>query len=390
MIRSICSIVLLLITAFSAISQNSHQRSGKISKEVIERIKAFNKLYGYVKYFHPSDEAAALDWDAFAIYGVQEILNNPDKKLDDLLNQLFLPVAPSIVINGEIDWGSQFYPLSNFEYDTIQWQHLGNGDFNTINIYQSLRTNRNRVFRPSFYDKEEIILKLNTPELKKGNYQIKLRLKNKLLDNFYRIRISTCWTDSSGALVCSDGGVSYTKRWLNYAFKVDVTDSTKSMYIKVTTRGTGETLIDKIKLLNDKRKEIWSDDFTLTDLESFLNDFDSRNNQFFQCKIVDDTINRNHFLNIYPVVRKLKDSLLFKPKLAFGNSIKKNLNETLSIELPTVLLGDSMNTYPIADNNLLVKLKDSLTKINESAIFDKVNVETRLADLIVIWNTIQH
>ena len=35
----------------------------------LENITAFNRLYGYVKYFHPSDEAAAIDWDKFAIYG---------------------------------------------------------------------------------------------------------------------------------------------------------------------------------------------------------------------------------------------------------------------------------------------------------------------------------
>jgi hypothetical protein len=35
-----------------------------------DNIRAFSKLYGYVRWFHPSDEAQQIDWDKFAIYGV--------------------------------------------------------------------------------------------------------------------------------------------------------------------------------------------------------------------------------------------------------------------------------------------------------------------------------
>src|SRR5690554_5495314 len=33
----------------------------------LEELHAFAKLYGYVRYFHPSDEAAAADWEAIAV-----------------------------------------------------------------------------------------------------------------------------------------------------------------------------------------------------------------------------------------------------------------------------------------------------------------------------------
>jgi len=38
-------------------------------EQVIRNLRAFSKLYGYVRFFHPSDEAAAIDWERFAIYG---------------------------------------------------------------------------------------------------------------------------------------------------------------------------------------------------------------------------------------------------------------------------------------------------------------------------------
>jgi hypothetical protein len=36
-----------------------------------ENLEAFARLLGYVRHFHPSDEAAATDWDTFAISGVR-------------------------------------------------------------------------------------------------------------------------------------------------------------------------------------------------------------------------------------------------------------------------------------------------------------------------------
>ena len=65
----------------------------------LENIKAFNRLYGYVKYFHPSDEAANLDWDAFAVYGCKAIENckNP-AELEKTLMDLFHPIAPTLQI----------------------------------------------------------------------------------------------------------------------------------------------------------------------------------------------------------------------------------------------------------------------------------------------------
>ena len=49
------TIAILLLHARSAVSQTAGP--------VIENVRAFAKLYGYVRWFHPSDEASAIDWD---------------------------------------------------------------------------------------------------------------------------------------------------------------------------------------------------------------------------------------------------------------------------------------------------------------------------------------
>jgi len=63
----------------------------------LDNAVAFTRLLGYVRYFHPSDEAAAADWDLFAIEGISDVeaAATPDA-LARLLQERFRPVAPTV------------------------------------------------------------------------------------------------------------------------------------------------------------------------------------------------------------------------------------------------------------------------------------------------------
>jgi len=68
-----------------------------LSKRGLENLTAFSRLLGYVRHFHPSDDAAAADWNLFTVEGVRAIEGASDP--DDLarkLQALFLPVAPTL------------------------------------------------------------------------------------------------------------------------------------------------------------------------------------------------------------------------------------------------------------------------------------------------------
>ena len=68
--RALPALALLGLITYGGLGSRalSPQESG------VEDLRAFAKLYGYVRYFHPSDEAASLDWDRFAVYGAGEVL----------------------------------------------------------------------------------------------------------------------------------------------------------------------------------------------------------------------------------------------------------------------------------------------------------------------------
>src|SRR5262245_66588642 len=65
----------------------------------IENVAAFARLFGVVRYFYPSDAAASLDWNRFAIYGVRRLRAAEDSAvLKATLEELFTPLGPNIEI----------------------------------------------------------------------------------------------------------------------------------------------------------------------------------------------------------------------------------------------------------------------------------------------------
>ena len=66
----------------------------------LENLVAFTRLLGYVRYFHPSDQAAATDWTAFAVAGVRAVEGAPDPaRLAAVLDSIFRPVAPTLSVH---------------------------------------------------------------------------------------------------------------------------------------------------------------------------------------------------------------------------------------------------------------------------------------------------
>lgn len=120
----------------------------------LEALRAFARLYGYVRYFHPSDEAADLNWEAFAVHGVEEILATTDPvDLRSCLERLFGPVAPTLTFYSETEDGHGANGHSANGHSAnghspagppagaslVAWQHRGVG-IGPRSIYKSLRT----------------------------------------------------------------------------------------------------------------------------------------------------------------------------------------------------------------------------------------------------------
>jgi C-terminal processing protease CtpA/Prc len=120
--------------------ESSHPLEGR----ALENLVAFTRLLGYVRYFHPSDEAAATNWDEFAIAAVREVERAADAvELAEILEQLFHPIAPAVrVLPTSMlpDTPSELAPpKGQIKPRVVTWEHHGAGTGAAHSIYRSAR-----------------------------------------------------------------------------------------------------------------------------------------------------------------------------------------------------------------------------------------------------------
>lgn len=100
---------LLLLTAASCAAARSGDPSADSTPSVpassiapldergLANAIAFTRLYGYVRFFHPAERAAAIDWDSFAVDGFRRVEAAPDADaLARVLREVFTPIAPDV------------------------------------------------------------------------------------------------------------------------------------------------------------------------------------------------------------------------------------------------------------------------------------------------------
>jgi hypothetical protein len=128
---------------------SANDRPRPLSKRGLDNLHALAQLFGYVRYFHPSDAAAAADWEQIAIHSVQTVENaaNP-VELASSMTDAFRSVSVGVAVFAT---GTEAPPvrLKPAPY-LIEWRHHGIG-LSENNIYYS-----ERVTQPAGGSADEI------------------------------------------------------------------------------------------------------------------------------------------------------------------------------------------------------------------------------------------
>jgi Peptidase family S41 len=116
----------------------------------VANLHAFARIYGVLRWFHPSDAAAAIDWDRFTIDGVRRVIDAPDgRALRAALAALIAPIAPTVQLaaSGEQFPAAQVVqpPASADGLEVVAWEHKGFGDSTLKSVFASKRRHRDRT-----------------------------------------------------------------------------------------------------------------------------------------------------------------------------------------------------------------------------------------------------
>jgi len=341
----------------------------------IENVKAFSEVYGYVRYFYPSDEAATIDWDDFARYGVSSVINiQSDDSLKVKLNELFLPIAPLIKIDYEIDTTQAYYKPKWPRRKKIAWQYIGyENDYK--DSYYKCRTNRPHKKLSKNSKTASMTLNVNNFENDSIRVSAKLKLKKGSKGSGHLRLIQRM----------SDGGVYYNEMSLNPLIiqdsavlcKIICAAYNKAKKIefgfKLKGAGTMEVSNYKVEYL---RNNIWAS-IDISNKEFIVNN--------------EDTIIFNS--NI-PIVIQQNDTMILERRIAkykqtpeYSDFTYSKISNSLFVYMPNALYGNKKHTFPISNPTKLNELKNKLSNIKA---FDIENLNDRQANVIIMWNVFQH
>ncbi|RDC54090.1 hypothetical protein DU508_23335 [Pedobacter chinensis] len=345
------------------------------SRQQIRNLTAFSKLYGYVQYFHPSDEASKIEWQSFAIYGSQKMLQvKDDQELISTLKKLFLPIAPTIKIFSKENLVfdiNDITPQSLEGYLPIYWQHIGLKLPYYDNIYNSIRINR---FNPISEDRIKqsafaVTSTIDVTRFKGKKFILSINvgsdIKNLVLKPYL------------GKLnLVKDSVVSNNEK--NYVFEGEFDAKLELFTVAIESHiNTGGSLnVSKIALkVIVEGKEL---NIPVVEKVVALNQLDPKIDK-----------------RIILFFKEQGDEKLFDKELKIGEFIAQSLVHGIKCIIPLALYGNKNNTYPAVNidhvNEIINRSYDSWPKDDKGKFrINGSDLLIRLADLIILNNALIH
>jgi len=382
------ALMVLLVVSGCSRQTSADQRVGNI--------ETFARLYGYVKYFYPGDEAAAMNWDRIAIYGVKKVENVKNTaELKKALEELFLPITPGLIIH-ESDVklklsNSRLTPPDTTGMKVVTWQHLGVGIGNKQSIYKSIRLNRKdgdagtNLFGTmttrldaAAYRGKEIKFKAAV-KVAEGQGQLWLRVDRK--------------SNERGFFDNMDNRPIQPGEWKGYEITGKVDTDAYRIFFGCFLKGKGKLWVDDLQFYV-KENGRWepvpleNPDFE-GDKEGGPPAKWATGSPFYSFGVTSETANTGKKSVSIAYTPREDPGELFEQKAAFGEYISKELGNGLSCHMPIALYGTEDQTYPPAQGNAIEALVTAIKKDFPETLSGN-DLYVRLGDIVITWNVMQH
>ncbi|TKC09065.1 S41 family peptidase [Pedobacter frigoris] len=368
----------------------------QVSKDKqIANLESFAKLYGYVRYFHPSEEAAAVNWDNFLYYGNKEVENATNTQvLNQKLNALFNPIAPSVYIVStaaakDFDVKS-ITPPNKQDLKEITWQHYGMG--NQDGLYKSIRTNRPIKIRDPKRARFAVATSFVDATAYRGKkFRLRGWMKTEVTSGQGQMwmRID-CEGDKRGFFDNMDSRPVKLKDWKAYEISGTVDQEAKEMVFGAFLVGDGKLWIDNFSLEVETGGK-W------TAIPVGNHSFEAENTAgwntgsagYSYMQVKDTKVEGQKALLIADISESKMLTTIFDDKPAFGEYFIKNIGNGLSCVVPLVLMGTDSTTYPVANAAQLQQLKDKIDQTVKPPMTAN-DLYVRFSAVAVAWNAFQH
>jgi C-terminal processing protease CtpA/Prc len=369
----------------------------------IKNIEAFTRLYGYVKYFYPGDEAANTDWDRFTVYGVKQIEKARDREeLKKTLEELFLPIAPALVIH-ESQQKANFStagitPPDIKNMKVVAWQHLGLGFGDPQDIYRSIRTNKPDIL---FFKNSYGAIANSVDALPYRGKTIKLKAGVKVSKGIGQLwlRVDRAGKQA-GFFDDMDETPIRSNQWNYYEISGPVEKDAEKIFFGCLLRGAGQLWVDDFQIYTRTEKDEIQNQWAPITIKNpgFEEDREgsapggwiAQSDRYGFAVTADTAIAGSRSVTI-----KSSAPPIFQPLFAeiprVGETIAKELGSGLSCIMPIALYGTEAQTFPPSPAAGLKRLETAVKQELPEEKDPKRNLRyERLAGIVITWNVFQH
>lgn len=360
----------------------------RLTKQQEKNLVAFAHLYGYVQYFHPSDEAQRVHWRMFSLKGSRQMLAaKNDKELIQRLNNLFQPLGPTIRVfptsqHQQFDPTTLQPPATAPATKVVSWQHQG---LNTGSLDYGKGFRKVRLNRPARETNTVTTAKdVDISRFAGQPYEIAITLSAKegSRDFAFELACAQLLGDKYNLNAAQHlGRQSLTRQPQTYTFTGTFAASARTLdatFVFPAAMGNGAIKFNTINI------EI----FVVVAGQRVRLPTATAKPDWATKQEIELTLSSNDLLA----------EPLFAEQLHLGDHVSRELAPGISCLVPLALAGDATHTYPVGDSlrlrQLHVQLADYLKYPAEWSQYERPDQltlpEVRVSNIVNAWNCLRH
>jgi hypothetical protein len=390
---------ILVVILFPILVLGTSCRGGREAETArpVQNLRTLAKLYGYLRYFHPSDEAAHVDWDALAIHAAGKVKDAPNAKaLKAALEEVFRPVAPSMTLYFKGEQAPAPSPSAvslEAASKLVSWQHVGVGTEAANSIYLSVRLNRPyELGGQATLGGHGLDVAKHAGKTVKMTAWVKVRAHD--MNSRAQLWLRVDGPAGPGFFDNMSGRPITTPDWAEYTISGPIGDNAQRIAFGALAYGKGEFLLDDFR-------------FSVADASGREEPLPLPNGGFeegasgaappswgiqspsMQFRVQEDDVHEGkRALSFSTKIQPFAEPLFEKQAPADGY-IDKEIGRGLFARIPLTLESDEQGTIPRAGAGDLERLCAALGAFVRAPLSGG-DENVRLGDVIIAWNVFQH
>jgi hypothetical protein len=397
------NVILSILILSSFLLQTECYGSSDTSERTqqIQNLRAFAKLYGYVKYFHPSDEASSIDWNKLAIFGAGKVKNARDRvELKEVLKEIFLPIAPTVQIYSSDEKPMALEIPENVEkLKVVSWQHEGLGSGSTDRTYgrwryKSIRLNReNRLLRKSRFGFGGIVQSVDGAKYRGRGIKLKASVRADVsgLNNQGQLWLRVDRANGKTGFFNNMRNRPIKSRdWKEYEITGTVDEDASRIAFGCFLLGYGKVWVDGFQLMIRNDRDEWEPielkypGFEEGEEGGKPESWGTSDSPCYSFKLSTDRPYEGEKYLLIQDEPEVFSGKLFEKQAEAGEVFQKELDGGLFCQVPLALYSNEKNTLGKRDEYPFGSVSSELGKIDvDEMTADDENV--RLADVVIAW-----